>query len=54
MKRKFLIVFNDMMADMEAYKKLKPTVAKLFMRDKKNSTFHLFLYRNLISNCLKI
>ena len=51
-KRKVLIVFDDMIEDMKANKKLSPTVTEFFMRE--NSTFHLFLYHNLISKCLKI
>ena len=52
-KRKVLIVVNlHMIADMEANKNLSPIVTELFIRDKKNSTFYLLLYHNLISKWL--
>ena len=51
-KRKVLIVFDNMIADMGANKK-SPIVTELFLRGK-SSIFHLFLYRNLISKCLKL
>ena len=41
-ERKVLIVFDDVIADMEANKKLSPIVTELFYEEKK-STFHLFL-----------
>ena len=47
-KRRVLIVFDDMIADIESNKKLNPTVTELFLRGR-NSIFHLFLYHNLIS-----
>ena len=34
-KRKVLIVFDDMIADMISYKKLNPTVTELFTRSRK-------------------
>ena len=45
-KRRLLIVFDDMTADVESNEKLSPIVNELFL-------FHLFLYHNLISKCLK-
>ena len=36
-----IMVFNDMIADMEANEKLSPIGTVLFLRGKK-STFHLF------------
>ena len=41
-KRRVLIVFNDMIEDMESNKELGPVVTELFLREKK-SNFHLFL-----------
>ena len=41
-KKKVLIVYDDMKADMEANKKLRPIVIELFLR-RRNSTFHLLL-----------
>ena len=41
-KRRVLIVFNDMIEDMESNKELGPAVTELFLREKK-SNFHLFL-----------
>ena len=34
-KRKVLIVFDDMIADREANKKISPTVTELFLRGRK-------------------
>ena len=48
-----LIVFDDIIADMEANKKLSPTVTELFYEEE-NSIFHLFLHHNLILKCLKL
>ena len=44
-KRKVLIVFTDMTADLEANKKSSPIVFELFQEAE---------YRNLISKCLKL
>ena len=52
-KRRVLIVLHDMIADMESNKKLSPIVTELFLRGKKTQ-YHLFLYHNLISKCLKL
>ena len=43
-KKKVLMVFDDMIADMESNKKLSPIVTKLFLRGRKLSIFRLFLY----------
>ena len=54
-KRRVLIVFDDMIADMESNKKLSPIVYKLFLRGSlKTQKFHLFLHHNLISKSLKL
>ena len=42
-----------MIADMEANGKLSPIVTELFLREE-NSTFHFFLYHNLLSKFLKL
>ena len=49
-KRRVLIVFHNIIADMESNGKIGPIVIELFLTEK-NSIFHLFLY--LISKCLK-
>ena len=46
-------MFADMIVDMEASKKLSPTVTELFYKEG-NSTFHLLLYHNPISKCLEL
>ena len=43
-------MFDDMVVDMEANKKLNPVVIELFLSEKE-STFCLFLYHNHISKC---
>ena len=52
-KRRMLIVFDDMIANMESNTKLSPKVAELFLREE-NSIFHLLSYWNLISKYLKL
>ena len=52
-KRRVLIVFDNMTADMESNKKLSPIVNEFFFWEEENSIFHSFLYRNLISRYLK-
>ena len=52
-KKKVLIVFNDMIADIEANKKLSHIVTELFLRERKLNISPAF-YRNFISKCLKI
>ena len=47
-KRTVLIVFDDMIADMESNTNLSPKVTELFLRE---IIFHLFLYHTL---CLKL
>ena len=45
-KRRTLIVFDDMIADMLNNKKINPTVTELFIRGRK--IFLLFLSHNLV------
>ena len=47
-KRKILIIFDDMIADMINNKKLNPVVTELFIRGRKNSIFLLSLLLNHI------
>ena len=44
------IVFDDMIPDIEANKKLNLIVTELA----ENTTFHLFLYQNLVLKCLNL
>ena len=53
-KRKILIVFDDMIADMINNENLNPVVTELCIRGKKNLIFLLFLLRNLILKCQKM
>ena len=48
-KRRVLIVFDDMMADMESNKNLSPIVTGLFLRGRKLNISLVF-----ISKCLKL
>ena len=43
MKRTVLVVFDDMIADMESNKKLSPIVTKLFLRGRKLNIFLVFI-----------
>ena len=52
-KEKVLIVFGDMITDIEANKKLSPIVTELFMTSRKFNISPA-LYHNLFSKCLKI
>ena len=52
-KIKVLMVFDDMITDMESNKKLSPIVTELFLRGRKLN-ISLVLYHNLISKCLKL
>ena len=52
-KRKILIVFDDMIADMMNNKKLNPVVTELFM-EVENLIFLLYLFLNRILKCQKI
>ena len=52
-KKRVLIVFDDMIIDTEANKKVSPIVTELFLRERK-LTFHLLLSDNLVSKCLKL
>ena len=47
-----LIVFGDMIADMESHKNLSPIVTELFVTGKKVFQFHSNL--NIIRKCLNI
>ena len=51
-KRKVLIVFDDTIADIEFNKKV--LLSLNCFQVEKNSIFHLLLYHNFISNCLKL
>ena len=52
-QRRVLIVFDDMLADMESNKRKSPIITELFLGGK-NLTFHFFLSHNLILKCLKL
>ena len=52
-KRKIIIVFDDMIADMMNNKKLNPLVTELFIRGR-NLIFLLYLLLNCILNCQKL
>ena len=52
-KRKVLIVFDDLIDDMESNKKLSSNITELFLIGRKLS-ISLVLYHNLISKCLKL
>ena len=52
-KRKILIVFDDMIADMMNNKKLNPVVTELFI-EVENLIFLLYLFLNRILKCQKI
>ena len=53
-RRKVLIAFDDMIADMINNKRLNPIVTELFIRGKKNLIFLLFLLPNHILKCQKM
>ena len=52
--RKVLVVFDDMIVDMEPNKTLSPIVTELLLKQKKKLTIPLVLYHYLISKCLKL
>ena len=52
-KRKILIVFDDMIADMLSNKKLNPLVTE-YLSEAENQTFLLFLLHNLILLCQEL
>ena len=52
-KRRELIVFGDMIADMESNKRLSPVVTELFLKEE-TSILQLCLFHNLTSKCLKL
>ena len=43
-KRRVLIVFDDMIADMESNIKISPTVTGLLLRGRKLTCFHIFIF----------
>ena len=45
-KRRVLIVFDDMIADMESNKKLSPKVTELFLRGRKLNIYFVFISRS--------
>ena len=47
-KRRVLIVFDDMIADMESNKKLSPVVAELFLRGRKLSISLVFISQSYL------
>ena len=52
-KRRVLIMFDDMIAEMKSNKKLSPIVTELFLKERKLN-ISLLWYSNLISKCLKL
>ena len=52
-KRRLLIVFDDMIADMKSNKKTSSIVTTLCWEEE-NLAFLMFLYQNLISNFLEL
>ena len=52
-KRRVLIVFDDMIAEMKSNKKLSPIVTELFLKERKLN-ISLLWSSNLISKCLKL
>ena len=52
-ERKVVLVFDYMISDMEANKKLSPILTDLFQREE-DSIFHLFLRDSVISKCRKL
>ena len=48
-----VLVFDYMISDMEANKKLSPILTDLFQREE-DSIFHLFLRDSIISKCRKL
>ena len=53
-KRKILIIFDDMIADILSNKKLNPIVTESFIRGRKLNISIMFLSHNLILLYLKI
>ena len=47
-KRKVLIVFDDMIADMIINKKLNPIVTELFLREKKLNILIVFIIQSYL------
>ena len=42
-KRKILIVFDDIIADILSNKKINPIVTELFIKDRKSNTYLVFI-----------
>ena len=53
-KRKTIIVFDDMIADMISNKKLNPVVTELFIRGRKLNISIVFRILNRILKCQKM
>ena len=53
-KRKMLIVFDDMIADMLSNKNLNPIVTELFIRGRKLNIFLVFIYKSYFTVLKKI
>ena len=53
-KRKVLIAFNDMIADMINNKKLDSIVTELFIRGRKLNISIVFIMQSIISKCQKM
>ena len=54
-KIKMLIVFDDLIADMETNSKLSPIVTELFLRDRKLNISHVFILQSYFkTKCLKL
>ena len=51
--KRVLVVFDDMVADIESNKKLSAIVTELFLRER-NLNILLVLYHNLISKWIKL
>ena len=53
-KRKLLLVFDDMIADMINNKKLNSIVTEFFIRGRKLNNYIIFLLHNLVLKCQKV
>ena len=53
-KRRVLIVFDDMIADMESNKKLSPIVTELFLRGRKLNILFVFVSQSYILKSLRL
>ena len=52
-KRRVLILFDDMIADVETNKQLSPIFSNLFLRGRKLNILPV-LYHSLMSKCLRL